>query len=96
MTYMTDSEREIVLGIVSRLVPGVAVKAFGSRVRQGAKKWSDLDLALMTEAPIPPAVMMMLRLELSESDLPWRVDVLDWFRASESFKASIAADLTSI
>lgn len=96
MTDVTEKEREIVLGIVSKWVSGVPVRAFGSRTRKGAKKWSDLDLALMTETPIPPAIMMMLRLDLSESDLPWRVDVLDWCRASESFKASIAADLTPL
>ncbi len=93
---MTEGEREIVLGILSRWVPGVAVKAFGSRTRNRPKKWSDLDLALMTDTPVPPATMTMLRLDFSESDLPWQVDVLDWTRASESFKESIASDLTPL
>ena len=96
MTRISEGEREIILDILYRWIPGVAVKSFGSRTRNSTKKWSDLDLALMTDTPVPPAVMMNLKLDFSESILPWRVDLLDWTRASASFRESIAADLSPL
>ena len=96
MIRLSEDERNLVKEILARWVPGIAVNAFGSRTRSGTKKWGDLDLAIMTDTHIPSAVMMSLKLVFSESDLPWRVDVIDWTRASESFKERIASDLTPL
>jgi hypothetical protein len=40
--------------------------------------------------------MMMIKLDFSDSDLPWRVDVIDWSQAAPSFKERIAAELKPI
>ncbi len=96
MIDISEKDRRIILDVLTRLVPGVRAKAFGSRVHGRAKPWSDLDLALISDAPIPPETMMRIRLELSDSDLPWRVDVLDWGEVDDSFRAVVAGDLTSI
>jgi predicted nucleotidyltransferase len=93
---ISKDERRILLDVLARRAPGVRVWAFGSRAHGNGKRWSDLDLALMSDTPISPATMMMIKLDLSESDLPWRVDVLDWARADDSFKRIIAGDLTPI
>jgi hypothetical protein len=50
----------------------------------------------MAPAPIAPRTMMMIKLDFSDSDLPWRVDVIDWSQAAPSFKERIAAELTPI
>jgi predicted nucleotidyltransferase len=96
MILISERERRIVLDVLGRHVPKLAIMAFGSRVRGTAKKWSDLDLALMAPAPVPPRTMMMIKLDFSDSDLPWRVDVIDWSQAAPSFKQRIAAEMTPI
>jgi predicted nucleotidyltransferase len=93
---ISEDERRILLDVLARRAPGVGVRAFGSRVRGNAKQWSDLDLALMSETPISPETMMLIKLDLSESDLPWRVDVLAWDQVDESFRHIIAGELTPI
>src|SRR5580693_4771792 len=68
----------IVRDILRRRVPGNAVWAFGSRARRVAKPYSDLDLAIITDRPLPWAVAAALAEDFSDSDLPWRVDIVDW------------------
>ncbi len=82
----------IVRDILHRQVPGYEVWAFGSRATGNAKRYSDLDLAVISETALPLAVQAALEEAFSESDLPWRVDVLDWATTSPAFRAIILRD----
>lgn len=82
----------IVLDVLNRRVPQYPVWAFGSRARCKAKPYSDLDLAIIAEKPLPMATRAALAEDFSESDLPWRVDVVDWSTTSESFRTIIERD----
>ena len=57
-----------------------------------AKPYSDLDLALKGEDRLPLALIADLVDAFSESDLPFRVDVLDWRSVAPNFRASIERD----
>jgi predicted nucleotidyltransferase len=87
---MTDAERSIVLDILRAQLPGVDVWAFGSRVAGTPKPWSDLDLALISDGPIGISRMASLRDAFSESDLPWKVDLVDWSVTTPEFRELIA------
>lgn len=81
---------ETVCRIVRKHVPEVEVRAFGSRVAGGARKYSDLDLALVGPVEVEWSRMGRLAAAFSESDLPIRVDVLDWHGVSPAFRRVIA------
>lgn len=68
---------------------GLEVRAFGSRVRGGAKSHSDLDLAVMTKTPLPMQTKVHLENALAESNLPFKVDVLYWDETSDTFRRLI-------
>ncbi len=74
---------------LARYVPNVEVRAFGSRVTGKAKKYSDLDLVLMTQSPLNAATMAFLENAFEESDLPIKVDVVEWATISDSFRRII-------
>ncbi|MDD9819881.1 MAG: restriction endonuclease subunit S [Nitrospira sp.] len=80
---------ETVREILRRHVPDKEVWAFGSRVQWTARDYSDLDLAICTDEPIPLKVMGAISEELSESNLPMKVDVLDMASVSEKFRGII-------
>lgn len=80
-----------VRAILHRHVPEYEVRAFGSRVRGTNRRTSDLDLAIMTEAPLDVGRMGAMRDEFSESDLPFKVDLVDWAATAESFRRLIEA-----
>jgi predicted nucleotidyltransferase len=85
-----------VLDALQTHLPGKKVLAFGSRVAGGAKPYSDLDLAVVGDEPVPIDQMAALAEALSESDLPWKVDLVDWALASDRFRVIIEADSVTL
>ena len=82
----------IVRDLLQKHVPDREVWAFGSRAKRTAKMYSDLDLAVITDTPMSFEVSGALREDFSESDLPWRVDIVDWATTSEAFRRIIEQD----
>jgi type I restriction enzyme S subunit len=80
---------QIVRRILRQHVPGHEVWAFGSRAGRTAKPYSDLDLAIIGDEPLPLSVRAALAEAFSDSDLPWRVDIVDWATAGEPFRRII-------
>lgn len=83
---------KIVRNILRKHVPQYEVWAFGSRATWKAKEYSDLDLAIITDRPLSLDVSASLSDDFSESDLPWRVDMVDWATTSEAFRKIIERD----
>jgi type I restriction enzyme, S subunit len=83
---------EIVRDILRKHVPQYEVWAFGSRIKGTTKPYSDLDLAIISDAPLPLKVRAGLADDFSDSDLPWRVDVVDWATTSTTFRKIIEQD----
>lgn len=86
-----------VQAILARHLPaGVEVLVFGSRARGGAKRFSDLDLALKDVGPLDPTVMEHLVDAFEESSLPWRVDLVDYHALTPAFLSAVEVDLTPL
>ena len=75
--------------ILKQYVPVCEVRAFGSRAKQTAKKYSDLDLAVIGKDKLASETLFQLREAFEESDLPFRVEVLDWQSISPEFRQII-------
>ena len=82
----TGEQLLIVKDILRRNVPHLAVWAFGSRTRNTAKKYSDLDLAIITDDALDLGVHATLVDEFSNSNLPWKVDIVDWALTDDVFR----------
>lgn len=82
----------IVQNILRAHVPQHEVWAFGSRAKWTAKPCSDLDLAVITDQPLSLDVSAALTDAFAESELPWRVDVVDWASTSAAFRQIIERD----
>ena len=81
---------EIVRRILQTHVPQAVVWVFGSRATGKATAFSDLDIAIISTQPLPLDVSASLRDDFSESDLPYKVDVVDWATTNASFRNIIA------
>ena len=86
---VTDKEWRIVQDILASIVPDWEVWAFGSRAQFTAKPYSDLDLAVIGQQPLSLTNMADLSDAFSNSDLPYKVDIVDWATTSEPFKKII-------
>lgn len=90
MIDLTTEQLAEVRRILQQHVPGRTVRAFGSRVQGTAKPFSDLDLSIMGETPLDFRQLAALKDTFVESNLPFRVDVVDWAATSEAFRGIIA------
>ena len=77
---------QLVLGILNTHIPGYQVFAFGSRVKGSAKTTSDLDLCIKGNDHTSLEVLANIRYDFSESNLPYKVDVVDWFAIEPGFR----------
>jgi predicted nucleotidyltransferase len=82
----------IATSILQQLIPEYEVWAFGSRVTGTARQYSDLDLAVITDQPLDFGLIGILRDAFSESDLPFKVDIVDWSLTSAEFREIIKRD----
>jgi type I restriction enzyme S subunit len=89
MIDASPSQLDTVTRILAGHVPECEVRAFGSRVTWTAKDYSDLDLAVVGEPALDLDALRRLKEAFEESDLPFRVDVLDWHAISPAFQKVI-------
>lgn len=62
------------------------VFVFGSRAVGRARKFSDYDIGIMDKKPFNSEKLALIREALEESNLPYRVDVVNFSTVSEKFK----------
>lgn len=92
MVYMEPRHWKIVEDILKKYP--YTFYAFGSRAKGTQKRLSDLDLCF--KESIPFNVQGHIDEDFEESDLPFKVDLLDWQFISPEFREIIKKDLILI
>ena len=83
----------IVQRILQEHLPNVPVFAFGSRAHGKAKKFSDLDLMLRSDAKLDWTQLARAREAFEDSTLPIMVDLVDWHGCNPNFQSIIEPQL---
>ncbi|MBA2591068.1 MAG: nucleotidyltransferase domain-containing protein [Gammaproteobacteria bacterium] len=91
MIHVFPEHLDMIRRVLKSHVPEWDVWVFGSRVHErNLKPYSDLDLAVMTDKPLCALRYTGLQEAFSESDLPFKVDIVDWAAAGASFREVIS------
>ena len=86
------SELELVRKVIADTIPDLEVWAFGSRVHlRQLKTFSDLDLVVFTQQG-QLLDLGVLRENLADSDLPFKVDVSSWAQLPNWLQQEILQD----
>ena len=83
-------DREMLFSLLAQHLPHTSVWAHGSRVTGSSRPWSDLDLVVFTAAG-QEYRLSLLKEALEESNLSFRVDLLEWEPLPDNLKANIEA-----
>ncbi len=67
---------------------------FGSRITPYAKKFSDIDLLYFENIPNP--IRLKIDEDFEESDLPYKVDLVDYNKCDSDFKKIIGTNYLRI
>jgi predicted nucleotidyltransferase len=84
-----ESERSFLIHTIRSHFPSCEILFFGSRFNGIHRETSDLDLCLRSNESLPLAEWGKLSSSLTESDLPYRVDLCDWHRLKPDFQQVI-------
>lgn len=89
MIDLDPDNLSMVKQILREHVPEYEVWVFGSRVQGTAKRYSDLDIVLVGSEKLDFNRLYRLKEAFEESELPIRVDVIDWQTTSDAFRQVI-------
>lgn len=93
---ITKEQQQVLHALVHRFIPGVAVWAYGSRVKGTARPNSDLDLVVFTTPEQRPLVSE-LKDEFDESSfIPFLVDLHVWDEIPERFREIISKEFVVV
>ncbi|MDR2693715.1 MAG: nucleotidyltransferase domain-containing protein [Chitinispirillales bacterium] len=89
MVHVSEKEMNIITDILSKHAARFDVLAFGPRYNGTNWRYSDLDLAFVRDGGLDMDTRSRLADAFSESDLPFRVDIVDYNAASPEFRAIV-------
>lgn len=89
MIAIEKEQLEIVRKILKNNVPNAEIRIFGSRYKHTNKEYSDIDIAIVQKEKISLELYSKMKEEFEESNLKYRVDLVDWNIISEEFKKII-------
>ncbi len=82
---LSAKQRETVLALLQRHLPGTAAWVYGSRAKWTSRPHSDLDLVVFA-TPGQQRAVSDLREAFEESNVPFRVDLFVWDEVPDSFR----------
>ena len=82
--------RRLVLDVLRANLPSVWV--FGSRATGRARRYSDLDLAIDAGPLLTLDELAEVTEAFSDSDLPYKVDLVDWHNIDDHWQQTITAE----
>ena len=89
--------RRLVLNILRANLPeSTKVWVFGSRATGRARRYSDLDLAIDAGRPLTLDEIAGLTEAFSDSDLPYKVDIVDWRNIEDRWRQTIMAERVAL
>lgn len=88
MTLDSDT-RSSVITILHRYLPGANTFLVGSRARGTDKRYADIDLLLVSPGHLTRETRALLNVEFDESDIPYKVDLIESDMLAESFRQQL-------
>jgi predicted nucleotidyltransferase len=83
---LNQSEYLTVTRILKKFLPKAKFYLFGSRAKQTAKPYSDLDILVVDQDKIPLHRLNEIEEEFDQSNLTFTVDLVDWYRVTQEFR----------
>ena len=83
-----ESQIKTIIQSVLNPLP-VEIILFGSRAIGTASPSSDYDIALKSDKPIPGSGMGVIREKLEDSNIPYKIDIVDYAVTSPELRANI-------
>jgi type I restriction enzyme S subunit len=92
---ISDEQKDLILNLLSKILPDTKVWLYGSRVNGKSNEKSDLDMVVFAK-PEQKLQVMELKEAFAESNLPFRIDLFVWDELPEEFQQRITGQHVQI
>lgn len=92
MSRLVEDVRSSLTQILDHHLPGCSAYLVGSRAVGTSKPYADIDLLLVSPGRLTREARACLALSFEESDIPYKVDVIEADDLSPSFRARLLQD----
>jgi len=89
---LKEKYKEKIIAVLSALFPGAKIYLYGSRARGDHGERSDIDVAIDVGKELPRVDVGEARDMLAESNIPYRIDVVDLHGVSKKMRENILRD----
>ena len=86
---VSPEQQKYIVQAIRRELPKTIIIAYGSRIKGDAHTYSDLDLALNDGKPISLSILSHIEEIFAESDIPFKVDLIDFHMVDSTFQSII-------
>jgi predicted nucleotidyltransferase len=93
MENIDKATQEKIINLIVALIPDAKIYLFGSRARGTHRQWSDIDLALDAGVILPNVRIGEVSDVLAATNMPYKVDVLDFQNISPEMREIIKKDM---
>ena len=87
---ISSHDKKILFALLAQYLPNTTIWAYGSRVAGYAQPWSDLDIVVFSNTAQKQQISF-LKEAFEESNLSFRVDLLEWDALPDNFRTNICA-----
>jgi uncharacterized protein len=97
--YMVDNNILIILkSVLNKYLDKDKYKIFifGSRTRPKHRKFCDLDIGILGSPQLSALTLLQIKEDLSNSDIPYLADVVDFSTVSKDFKEKALSNIIII
>ena len=84
-----DEYLQWIVQTIQQEISKPTIYAFGSRVTGTAKQYSDFDIAVDASEKIPLLSLSTIEEQFADSDIPFKIDLIDWHRITPEFQQHI-------
>lgn len=95
MIDLEEKYIDFIKNTISSMIHNYKLYIFGSRAKNRAKKYSDIDLAIDSQE-LTPQIKTKLEFTFENSTLPYEVDIINLNDIDNKFKDLIQKDLIEI
>lgn len=98
MVFDVESNHlELIKQILKTFVPDASIYVFGSRAKNCAKPYSDLDLAIdLNGQKFDLSALAKLKSAFEQTTIPYTIDIVDLNGISDEFRNNIKNDLVKL
>ena len=80
------------LFIFYKYIPNCTIYLFGSRAIGKERSGSDVDIAIDAGKKIPHDIILKILIDIDETTIPMKVDLVDLYNVSEDFKKEVLSE----